>query len=183
MAQYNIRHTCGHEETVQIYGTNVHGERTRKAEWLKAEWLESKPCRDCERKAMRDENLTGAAELTGSDKQVNWANDLRAKAIGDIKAKLAKIDTQYIAAPQEWKDAQRKSRRDDHHRHARGDQREDDHRPPPRPRQTLRRRGPAGLEVTKAVPAHITPAGTVIKQTPNSKGSSQYIRETESWHS
>lgn len=102
MAQYNIRHTCGHEETVQIYGTNVHGERQRKAEWL-----ESKPCRDCERKAMREENLTGAAELTGSDKQVSWANDLRAKAIGDIKAKLAKLDTQYIAAPQEWKDAQR----------------------------------------------------------------------------
>lgn len=104
MAQYNIRHTCGHEETVQIYGTNVHGERQRKAEWL-----ESKPCRDCERKAMREENLTGAAELTGSDKQVDWANDLRAKAIGDIKTKLAKIDTQYIAASQEWKDAQRKA--------------------------------------------------------------------------
>lgn len=104
MAQYDIHHTCGHEETVQIYGTNVHGERQRKAEWL-----ESKPCRDCEREAMREENLTGAAELTGSDKQVSWANDLRAKAIGDIKAKLAKIDTQYIAAPQEWKDAQRKA--------------------------------------------------------------------------
>ena len=104
MAQYNIRHTCGHEETVQIYGTNVHGERQRKAEWL-----ESKPCRDCEREAMRDENLAGAAELEGSEKQISWANDLRAKAIGDIKAKLAKIDTQYIAAPQEWKDAQRKA--------------------------------------------------------------------------
>ena len=102
MEQYNIHHTCGHEETVQIYGTNVHGKRQRKAEWL-----ESKPCRDCEREAMRGENLAGAAELTGSDKQVSWANDLRAKAIGDIKAKLAKIDTHYIAAPQEWKDAQR----------------------------------------------------------------------------
>lgn len=102
MAQYNIHHTCGHEETVQIYGTNVHGERQRKAEWL-----ESKPCRDCEREAMRAENLADAAELEGSEKQVSWANDLRAKAIGDIKAKLAKIDTQYIAAPQDWKDAQR----------------------------------------------------------------------------
>ena len=102
MAQYNIHHTCGHEETVQIYGTNVHGERQRKAEWL-----ESKPCRDCERKAMRDENLAGAAELEGSEKQVSWANDLRAKAIGDIKAKLATLDTQYIAAAQDWKDAQR----------------------------------------------------------------------------
>lgn len=104
MAQYNIHHTCGHEETVQIYGTNVHGERTRKAEWL-----ESKPCRDCEREAVREANLAGAAELEGSEKQVSWANDLRAKAIGDIKAKLATLDTQYIAAPQEWKDVQRKA--------------------------------------------------------------------------
>ena len=104
MAQHNIRHTCGHEETVQIYGTNVHGERQRKAEWL-----ESKPCRDCEREAMREANLAGAAELEGSEKQVRWANDLRAKAIGDTKAKLATLDTQYIAAPQEWKDAQRKA--------------------------------------------------------------------------
>lgn len=96
MAQYNIHHTCGHEETVQIYSTNVHGERQRKAEWL-----ESKPCRDCERKAMREGNLAGAAGLEGSEKQVSWANDLRAKAIGDIKANLAKIDTKYIATPQE----------------------------------------------------------------------------------
>ena len=58
---------------------------------------------------MREENLAGAAELTGSDKQTTWANDLRTKAIGDIKAKLATLDTQYIAAPQDWKDAQRKA--------------------------------------------------------------------------
>lgn len=34
---------------------------------------------------------------------------MRAKAIGDIKAKLATLDTQYIAAAQDWKDAQRKA--------------------------------------------------------------------------
>ena len=104
MAQYDIHHTCGHEETVQIYGTNVHGERTRKAEWL-----ESKPCRDCEREAVREANLAGAAELEGSEKQVSWANDLRANASGAIKAKHATLDTQYIAAAQDWKDAQRKA--------------------------------------------------------------------------
>lgn len=104
MAQYHITHTCGHDETVQIYGTNVHGERERKAEWL-----ESKPCRDCEREALRDENLGGAAELTGSDRQVAWANDLRAKAIAEVKHTLSKVDTTYATLPQEWKDAQRKS--------------------------------------------------------------------------
>ena len=101
MAQYYIHHTCGHEETVQIYGTNVHGERQRKAEWL-----ESKPCRDCERKALREENLTGAAELTGSDKQINWANDLRAKAIAEAKQLLAKLEAN-TKVPQETKDTLR----------------------------------------------------------------------------
>ena len=98
MAQYHITHTCGHDETVQIYGTNVHGERERKAQWL-----ESKPCRDCEREALREENLGGAAELTGSDRQVAWANDLRAKAIAEAKQLLAKLaaDTK---VPQETRD-------------------------------------------------------------------------------
>lgn len=101
MAQYHITHTCGHDETVQIYGTNVHGERERKAAWL-----ESKPCRDCEREALREENLGGAVELTGSDKQVAWANDLRAKAIAEAKQLLARLaaDTK---VPQETKDTLR----------------------------------------------------------------------------
>lgn len=87
MAKYSIVHTCGHEETVQIYGTNVHGERTRKAEWL-----ESKPCRNCEREALREDMLAGAAELNGSDKQVAWANDLRDKAIKEARELLAKLE-------------------------------------------------------------------------------------------
>ncbi len=44
MAKYEIKHTCGHTETVNICGTNVHGERERKAEWLA-----SKPCYKCQR--------------------------------------------------------------------------------------------------------------------------------------
>jgi deoxycytidylate deaminase len=44
MAQYTIKHTCGHEEVVNICGTNVHGERDRKVAWL-----ESKPCHECEK--------------------------------------------------------------------------------------------------------------------------------------
>lgn len=101
MAQYTITHTCGHDETVQIYGTNVHGERERKAAWL-----ESKPCRDCEREALREENLGGAAELTGSDRQVAWADDLRARAIAEAKQLLAKLEAD-TAVQQADKDAWR----------------------------------------------------------------------------
>lgn len=70
----------------------------------KAEWLESKPCRDCERKALREENLAEAAELTGSDKQIAWANDLRAKAIAEVKRTLSKLDTTDAALPQKRED-------------------------------------------------------------------------------
>lgn len=45
MAKYEITHTCGCVETVNICGTNVNGERERKAAWM-----ESKPCYKCQRK-------------------------------------------------------------------------------------------------------------------------------------
>ncbi len=79
--QTMITHTCGHTETVQLYGTNSHGERARKAAWLA-----SKSCRACERTAdMRAAQAQAAAltlpELTGSEKQVAWALTIRAKAL------------------------------------------------------------------------------------------------------
>lgn len=33
MALAYITYKCGHSDNVQIYGTNVHGERDRKAAW------------------------------------------------------------------------------------------------------------------------------------------------------
>lgn len=102
MAQYSITHTCGHEETVQIYGTNVHGERDRKISWL-----ESKPCRDC----INNKVLINANQLTGSEKQVAWANNLRAEAI----QKVNRIIEDALHGPagatktQEWKESSRRS--------------------------------------------------------------------------
>ena len=43
--QYTIKHTCGHESERQIYGTNAHGERDRKAAYH-----ESFPCPACSAK-------------------------------------------------------------------------------------------------------------------------------------
>lgn len=63
--KYEIKHSCGCTETVDIFGTNVHGERDRKVERL-----ESKPCRKCA-------HANDGEELTGSDKQISWAQDIR----------------------------------------------------------------------------------------------------------
>ena len=48
MAKYDIIHTCGHTETHEIVGTDVNGERARKAAWLA-----TTICRECYR-ASRD---------------------------------------------------------------------------------------------------------------------------------
>lgn len=84
---YTIKHTCGHEEEVQVYGTNAHGERDSKVAWL-----ESKPCRECElaaKHAEADASSDGMAELDGSEKQVRWAKDIRHEMIAKVEGKLS----------------------------------------------------------------------------------------------
>ena len=93
MSIYKITHSCGHTVEHQIYGTNVHGEREKKAAWL-----ESRLCYDCYKqaeaekaaKASEDANLP---ELTGSEKQIAWATDIRAKAAFAINEMRAKIQS------------------------------------------------------------------------------------------
>lgn len=80
MSLYTIDHICGHSEEVQIYGTNVHGEREKKAEWLA-----SRPCFDCRKaeelaQAENYEKFRGlSADMAGTEKQVKWARCIRVK--------------------------------------------------------------------------------------------------------
>lgn len=76
--KYEITYSCGHTEAVQIYGTNVHGEREKKAAWL----AEHHVCSAC-LKADREAAKAAAAERAkangmteGSDKQMAWAADI-----------------------------------------------------------------------------------------------------------
>lgn len=98
MALYDIARSCGHTEQVQIYGTDVHGERRSKAEWM-ARF----PCRACQvaarqadQEARAELALALAAvhdwpELTGSDKQIRWAADIRATWIAETVDRVAGI--------------------------------------------------------------------------------------------
>ena len=85
--KYTITHACGHTQDRQIYGTDTRGQRG-----AKALWLESQPCSDCSR-AQRDrdraeESARAAAhaaaedwpELSGTPRQVAWAQTVRADA-------------------------------------------------------------------------------------------------------
>lgn len=101
MAQYEITYRCGHKDTVQIYGTNTHGERERKAAWYGT--IDCPKCQAANTiKANKEE---GMAELEGSDKQIAWAESIRGKIMpmldaerqgcadhGATAEQLAKID-------------------------------------------------------------------------------------------
>jgi hypothetical protein len=73
MSQYNIIHTCGHVETLQLYGPGADRDR-------RAAWLRGQPCLSC-RQSTSDNNIYPMPTLVGSPKQTEWAKKIRATAI------------------------------------------------------------------------------------------------------
>ena len=81
----NIIYSCGHTGKVIITGSKA--ERERKREWYENQAL----CPECykkqkeaEREAQHQEALkktVGLPELTGTEKQIKWAVDIRAQAL------------------------------------------------------------------------------------------------------
>lgn len=96
MAGYDITHACGHSSVANINGTDVHGERGRKAKWLAG-----RDCPACER-ASRERARTqadaaahaeadhrGWPEITGTERQRAWATTLRREAIDALAERFA----------------------------------------------------------------------------------------------
>lgn len=77
-----ITRACGHTDTIEVFGTNVHGERDKKVAYE-----ETKMCKECYNKSISNKNVeAGMVALTGSEKQIAWAEKIRAKAIDDLDA-------------------------------------------------------------------------------------------------
>lgn len=78
MAKYTINHTCGHQVTIQLFGAYKDRER-------RIAYLETCECDEC-RKAKANaaaaaaKEERGLSDLTGSEKQVAWANTIREQA-------------------------------------------------------------------------------------------------------
>ena len=75
MAKYTINHTCGHIVTIQLFGAYKDRER-------RIAWLETQECEECRKEkanaaAAQAKAKRGLADLTGSEKQVAWANTIR----------------------------------------------------------------------------------------------------------
>ena len=81
MAWYEGTYSCGHEGRTQVYGPTK--DRQRKADY----YFETHLCPECwkreqEKKAQEAAKAAqdmGFAELTGSPKQISWAENIRAK--------------------------------------------------------------------------------------------------------
>lgn len=103
MAKYNVDHTCGHQEEYQLYGK--HTERDRKLAWLATQ-----PCNECRKaataaataKAAEAIRASGAVDglptLEGSEKQVAWAETIRAATMARLNTGLDEIKARVEAA-------------------------------------------------------------------------------------
>jgi hypothetical protein len=90
MAKYQITHSCGHTSTAQLYGNK------RDRQW-RIEKLENGICSECfeqqrieeNKKAAEQNALDGLPELTGSEKQILWAEKIRASKLETVRQALA----------------------------------------------------------------------------------------------
>lgn len=92
----NITHSCGHSETVNLHGSNVHGRlSSRRA------WLERRPCKSCAQQ--RANTRTDAGPLDGTQRQIQWADEIRKVMIKKLERfyQLDKMSDELTASEKE----------------------------------------------------------------------------------
>jgi hypothetical protein len=95
MAKYTITQACGCEIVVQLYGPNRDRER-------KIEWYESLTCTDCQNKEAAAQNQeAGLQQLTGTEKQIAWAESIRAAKL-DIVGRIISGQMQGYDVGMHW---------------------------------------------------------------------------------
>lgn len=114
MAKYTVKHICGHTHEHGLIGKNADRER-------RLAWLETVDCPECykakqqaereaaNQKAAEDNAAAGLPALTGTEKQVAWAETIRAEKMVALNQLIADME-QYIAKP-ESSESQRKALR------------------------------------------------------------------------
>lgn len=90
--KYDVTFSCGHTGTVQIFGTAA--EREKKIAWYENYAF----CPDCYEKARQEEVATAAKQakadglpaLTGSEKQIRWAESIRKEKMAAAREWLSR---------------------------------------------------------------------------------------------
>lgn len=100
--QWTVKHACGHVVTHQIYGGTKNGQ-------ARSAWLATQPCLQCKRDAELNAALNanaaaGLPALTGSERQIAWAEQIRHELIPAVERqilgsleKLARATTKHAA--------------------------------------------------------------------------------------
>lgn len=99
MAKYDVTYSCGHEGTIQLFGPTSQREKQLEIAALRL-------CPECYRKkkeaeraeinkeAERKSEAEGLPELTGSEKQVAWANTLRLQKMKALDEWIEEIQSE-----------------------------------------------------------------------------------------
>ena len=115
--KYDVTYTCGHVATIQLYGKTA--ERESRIKYLEGNCVCPecyKAQKDAERKAENEKSAEaakdrGMQELSGSPKQVAWANTIREKVMAyidktmDLEDERVKNLIQYINTSADTKSA------------------------------------------------------------------------------
>lgn len=102
--KYTVKCSCGHEIEVNIYGKE--SERESKIKWYETEAV----CPECYKSKMENERKAAAdglnlPELEGSEKQVAWAEKIRAAFIRSYESTV----NTYAKGTQEQREATKKA--------------------------------------------------------------------------
>lgn len=87
--KYSITHTCGHDEQVELFGKGTERQK-------KIAWMEQQDCRACRNGATNAAATTsnaaaGLPTLTGSEKQISWAETVRAAQLAMVARELNNV--------------------------------------------------------------------------------------------
>lgn len=99
MSTETLTYRCGHAESVQLYCAPADREKRIAAAARGA-------CAQCRVGiAKMQAELMGLPALTGSDKQIAWASDVRLKLLAGIPEAAEKLATVGVASPPEMREA------------------------------------------------------------------------------
>lgn len=99
--RYDVTRSCGHEEEVQLIGPNAR----REAELSR---MRRTPCDACAARAAREaDEADGMAPVSGSDRQVPWASDIRRRLLDSLSSLRSQVeaDPGYLRATDEQRTA------------------------------------------------------------------------------
>lgn len=91
MSQYTITRACGHQDTINITGTDIRGRRQWIANRMATEKCRPCACLDRQQDAARVTGELGLPVLAGSPRQVAWADGIRARTALGVEARVEEL--------------------------------------------------------------------------------------------